>query len=118
MSPQGLSCIKDKVSAATYAMRTIFLRVVDTVTDDENVRYREADKINLNGHFSAAPLANQRAGQNARCLPAPEDAAHKAPPGINDIIHEQNGPARQIKLGQGGGRGPSSPVRSGSSSAA
>ena len=67
----------------------IFMRVVDTVTDDEDVRYREADKINLNGHFSVARHVDQRAGQNARCLPAPEDVArkHKAPPGINDIIH-------------------------------
>src|SRR5580693_4120445 len=78
----------------------ILICVVDTITDDENVRYGEADQINFHGHFPAARLVHQRAGDDTRCLPFPEEVARikKGPPGINDIVHEQHGSAGQIEL--------------------
>jgi hypothetical protein len=75
----------------------ILMCVVNTITDDENVRYCETNEINFNRHFPTARPVHQRACEDARGLFVLEEVARikKSPPSINDIIDKQYSSAGQ-----------------------
>ena len=78
----------------------ILMRVVDAVTDDENVWDRETNEINFNGQFPTTRLVQQRACEDTGWLLVSEAVARlkKSAPSINDIIDEQHSSAGQIEL--------------------
>ena len=92
--------VGDLIDLRDEGQMPIFMRVVDTITDDENVWYRETNEINFNGHFPTARFVHQRACEDARCPLVSEDVARikKGPPSVNDIIDEQHSSAGQIEF--------------------
>ena len=95
--------VADLIYLRDEGQMSILVCVVDTITDDENVWYRETDEIDLDGHFPTARLVHQRACEDARCLLVAEEVARikESSPSINDIIDEQHSSAGQ-SAGTGG----------------